>query len=251
MSRKGRRLKKRNTSKKGINILKLLQYFFIVLMIVSAIVIYKWWKDNMNNSKLLDNISQYVVKDNDKGYSINFNELKRINNETVGWIKVNGIDIEYPVVKHSDNEYYLNHSFDNSYNRAGWIFVDCSNKLDGTDKNIVIYGHNRRDGSMFARLNNILKEDWYNNENNKYVYFITDKEHIIYEVFSIYKIENEDYYIKTEFNSNEQFNEFINTIKARSVKDFNVDVTNKDKLLTLSTCADNNNYRVVLHAKRK
>jgi len=68
-------------------------------------------------------------------------------------------------------------------------------------------------------------------------------------VFSVYKIENEDYYIDTEFKKNE-FEEFIDTLKNRSIKDFNVDVSVEDSILTLSTCADNNKYRIVLHAKR-
>lgn len=65
-------------------------------------------------------------------------ELRRINPETVGWIKLENTNIEYPIVQTTDNSFYLNHSFDKSYNEAGWIFADYRNKLDGTDKNIVI-----------------------------------------------------------------------------------------------------------------
>ena len=163
-------------------------------------------------------------------------------------VKVNGTDIEYVIVQSKNNDYYLTHNIEKKYNKAGWVFADYRNKLDGTDKNIVIYGHNMKDNSMFATLENILKEEWYKKEENYIVEFITAKGSQKYQVFSTYKIKNEDYYIKTEFQDNE-FEEFINKIKNRSIKNFNIDITKEDNILTLSTCADNNKYRIVLHAK--
>ena len=71
-----------------------------------------------------------------------------------------------------------------------------------------------------------------------------------YEIFSIYQIEKEDYYIQTGFSTDADFQEFLNTIKKRSVKDLGVEVTSNDRILTLSTCGNNNNYRVVIHAKK-
>ena len=69
-------------------------------------------------------------------------------------------------------------------------------------------------------------------------------------MFSVYQIEEEDYYIQTNFNTEKEFSTFLETIKKRSKKDFNVDVNKEDNILTLSTCANNNKYRVVLHAKK-
>ena len=132
---------------------------------------------------------------------------------------------------------------------AGWIFADYKNKVDGTDKNLVIYGHNMRDDSMFGSLKNILNDDWHNEEENKYVTFVAENDNSIYEVFSVYQVADEDYYITTDFKDNE-FNDFIKTIKSRSKFDFGVDVNENDNILTLSTCANNNKYRVVLHAKK-
>lgn len=146
--------------------------------------------------------------------------------------------------------FYLKHSFDKSNNSAGWIFADYRNKFDGTDKNIIIYGHNMKDNSMFGSLKSVISEDWYNNEDNKYITLITENEIQIYEVFSVYQIEKEDYYIQTSFNSETNFNTFAQTIKKRSKKKFKVDVNKEDNILTLSTCANNNKYRVVLHAKK-
>lgn len=106
-----------------------------------------------------------------------------------------------------------------------------------------------RDNSMFGSLKDVIKEEWYNNEENKYVTFITESEQSIYEVFSVYQIEKEEYYLNTEFTDSE-FEEYLKIVKQRSVKDFNVELTNKDRILTLSTCANDNRYRVVLHARK-
>ena len=103
---------------------------------------------------------------------------------------------------------------------------------------------------MFGTLKKILDKDWYNNENNKYVTLVTEKGNFKYEVFSVYEIEKEDYYIKNRFNSGDEFEEFVKTVKERSIHDFETEVGRPDKILTLSTCADNNKYRVVLHAKK-
>ena len=128
--------------------------------------------------------------------------------------------------------------------------MDYKDKFDGTDNNMVIYGHNRRDGSMFGTLKNILTEEWQNNAENLIIPLITENEKSEYQVFSIYRIEKEEYYITTNFSTDKEFNDFINEIKSRSMKDFGIDVTEDDNILTLSTCANDNKYRVVLHAKK-
>ena len=237
--------------KKAI-LITLLSLIFVLGIIISIIYIAKWYLDNKENKELENKLANAVIieqESENKEYNINFEELKAINSETIGWLKVNGTDIEYAVVKTKNNSYYLNHNFERKYNIAGWIFADYKNNFNGTDKNIVIYGHNRKDGSMFGTLKNILKEEWYSNEENLIIDFITEKEQAKYQVFSVYKIKNEDYYINTEFKENE-FSTFIKTLKNRSIKDFEIEITENDSILTLSTCADNNKYRVVLHAKK-
>lgn len=249
---------KKNKSKKYKKaILNLVIYIMLLsILLYSGIKIYKWYKDKTNNSKIAEQIKHTVIveekneDENKKEYKIDFNKLKDQNNETVAWIKVNNTNVEYPVVKGTNNSFYLNHSFDKSNNSAGWIFADYRNKFDNTDKNIVIYGHNMKDNSMFGSLKNILNSDWYDNEENTNITLYTENEKCIYKVFSIYKIESEDYYIKTEFSDDNNFEQFVNTIKKRSIKEFNTDVSKDDNILTLSTCANNNKYRVVLHAKK-
>ena len=207
------------------------------------------WKLSVNENNKIKEIQEKKIKlEKDDKYNIDFKSLKKENPDTVAYIKVNNTNIDYIVVKGSDNEYYLNHNFNKEYNIAGWIFSDYNNKFDETDKNIVIFGHNMKDGSMFGTLNTILNEDWYKNKENKKVILVTEKNTYNYEVFSVYSIKPEDYYINTVFNNNE-FEEFIKTIQSRSVYDFKVDVSNSDKILTLSSCIGDGTKRVVLHAK--
>lgn len=237
-------------TKKIIWILLLL--IFIILAIISFINVIKWHLNNKENEDILEEISEAIKIDEtrENKYVIDFNKLKEQNSDTSAFIKVNGTNVEFPVVQTNNNNYYLTHNFNKEYNSAGWIFADYRNKLDGTDKNIIIYGHNTKGNTMFSSLNNILKEEWYNNEENYKIVFVTENEYLVYEVFSVYKIEKEDYYIQTDFEDEKAYTEFIETIKNRSIKDFNIETSSKDSILTLSTCANNNDYRIVLHGKK-
>lgn len=246
---------RKKQKKKNKNFFNGIIYLILIgLLVYSGIKIFKWNKENSNNNNITDKINEAVtVEKNSEGkedFNINFNTLKKQNEDTVAWIKVNNTNVKYPVVKAKDNSFYLTHSFDKSNNSAGWIFADYKNKFDDTDKNIVIYGHNRRDGSMFSSLKNALNLNWYNNDLNRNILLYTENKEYNYEIFSIYKIESEDYYIKTEFNDENDFEDFLNTITKRSVQDFGVNVSKDDSILTLSTCANNNKYRVVIHAKK-
>ena len=239
-------------------ILNIAIYLILFLILIcSGFKLYFWYKDKKNNDETTEQLKnnvklEKIKKDNSNNekYIVDFKKLKSENSDVVAYIKVNNTNIEYPIVKTSNNNFYLNHSFDKSKNSRGWIFADYKNKFDNTDKNIVIYGHNMRDESMFGSLKNILNEEWYNNAENKNITFLTEKGNYIYKVFSIYKIESEDYYIKTNFKNDEDYEKFLNTIKNRSIKNFDINLNINDKIITLSTCANNNKYRVVLHAKK-
>lgn len=215
-----------------------------------------WLYDNYKSSTVKKNYKDIQEKidktniDKLKPEEINIRELKNQNSDTVGWLKVNNTNISYPIVKTNDNDYYLNRSFDKSYNSAGWPFIDYRNKLDGTDKNIVIYGHNRRNGDMFGTLKKTLKEEWYTNKENHEILFITEKEKQRYQVYAVYEVLNEEYYINTQLDNN-TYNEFLNTVSRRSYYNFNVPLDTSRPTITLSTCSGNDKYRTVLHAIKK
>lgn len=181
--------------------------------------------------------------------SVNFSQLLEKNKDTVGWIRLEGTNINYPVVQTSNNDYYLNHAFNGSRNYAGWVFMDYRNNAINFDKNTIIYGHGRIDGTMFGSLKNIVKDNWYENTDNYVLKFSTPTENTLWQVFSVYTIEKESYYIKTEFESDDSYMEFLNTIANRSIYQFNASLNKNDKIITLSTCFQDNKHRVVLHAK--
>lgn len=251
--------------KKQNKINNVLLSFVVILLIgvliFSTIKVIKYIVDNNENEKIEEEISDLVEyieettnnaeqEENNNKYNIDFATLKEKNSDTVGYLKVNGTDVENVVVKGKDNSYYLKHNFNKEYNTAGWIFADYHNKLDGTDRNIIIYGHNMRNNTMFGTLKNVLNEEWKDVEENRFITFITEKDSYIYEVFSVYQIEAEDYYMSTDFKNNQEFLKFANTLKSRSKYNFDVDIKEEDSILTLSTCANNNKYRVIVHSVR-
>ena len=158
---------------------------------------------------------------------VDFSELKEKNNDTKGWLYVGGTNVNYPFVQHNNNKFYLNHSFDKKYNAAGWVFADYRNKLDGTDKNIIIYAHGRLNNAMFGSLKKIIKKKWYNNPDNHIVKISTENENTLWQVFSVYKIKSTNDYIQTEFFSDEEYLKFLQMLKNRSKFNFNTTVNEK------------------------
>lgn len=180
--------------------------------------------------------------------SVNFDDLLKINNETKGWIQVNGTNINYPFVQTSNNDYYLTHSYDKSYNQAGWVFMDYRNDTVNYDKNTILYAHGMNNKTMFGSLRNILSSSWYNNTNNHIIKLSTPTENTLWQVFSVYHIETTNDYIQTEFTSDEEYQTFLDMLKGRSAVTFDTSLNTTDKILTLSTCY-NKTDKVVMHAK--
>ena len=230
-------------------ILIVILFVFSFIFVFSLLNIIKWYQDNEKSKDMKDKIDEYTHIDPNKNtYDINFKELDKLNSDTIAYIIVNNTKISYPVVKTYDNDYYLRHGFDKNYSEAGWIFMDYKNQFDGTDKNIVIYGHGRLDGSMFGSLKKVLDEEWYSNKDNLTIRLITKKSKVIeYKIFSVYKIKEEEYYINTKFDDN-SFDEFVKTIKKRSIHQYEENMSQVNQVLTLSTCTIVDGYRFVVHA---
>ncbi len=256
--------------------LLVLLLFFSTIFIFSAFKVIEWLSDNNNTDKVIEKINNDVkvdeVKDNDNTevideeptepekvsdyfyyityplINVDFESLLKTNNETVGWINVNNTNINYPFVQGINNTYYLNHSFDKSYNSAGWVFMDYRNNKEMNNKNTILYAHGRIDKTMFGSLYKTQYPAWYQNKSNHIIRISTPSVNMSYQIFSVYKIEEESYYIQTDFTSDDVYLEFLNIIKKRSKYDFNVVLNESDKIITLSTCA-NDKERYVVHAK--
>ena len=217
----------------------------VIIMIYSIVNIALWYIGIKRNREINEEIHEIIDDDN----TIDFAKLKEKNSDIVGYLRVNNTNIDYIVVKGNDNKFYLRHNLYKEYSHPGWIFMDYHNKLDGNDRNIVIYGHNNKEGSMFGSLKNVLEKEWYENSNNHIINLVLEDKTLTYQVFSSYSINVEDYYINTSFKSKNDFKKFIQTLKNRSVYDYGVEIDDVDSILTLSTCTGNGKKRVALHAK--
>ena len=245
----------------------------LIIFILCIIKIILWYNDNQQVDKLNKNInSDKIIKEEksetaeninppenkDDDYwnyikmdmmSVDFNELKKKNSDTVGFIKVNGTNVNYPIVQTKDNSFYLTHAFDKSKNSAGWVFADYRNDMINFDRNTIIYGHSRSNQTVFGSLKKVLNSSWYSNKDNHIIKLSTPTENTLWQIFSIYSIKPESYYITTDFTDN-SFQKFLTTIKNRSEINFSGNVNTNDKILTLSTCKDSaGTTRLVIHAK--
>jgi sortase B len=180
--------------------------------------------------------------------NVDIKALKQQNPDTVGFISVAGTNINYPVVQTNNNDFYLNNSFRKQRNHAGWIFMDHRNNPSLIDQNTVIYGHARVDDTMFSTLKNILNTSWIDVRDNHVVRYVTETETMLFQVFSVYTVPVESYYIQTRFGD-KQYVDWLSTMQGRSKYDFRAPVNENDRILTLSTCYNNNDSRVVMQAK--
>ncbi|CEJ75539.1 peptidase C60B, sortase B,Sortase (surface protein transpeptidase),sortase, SrtB family,Sortase family (plasmid) [[Clostridium] sordellii] len=172
--------------------------------------------------------------------------LYSINNDFKFWLKVDNTNINYPVVQYKNNSFYLNHDFYKNISSSGSIFMDYRDNKDS--QNIILYGHNMKNKTMFNNLIKFKNENFFN-ENNK-IRIIKDNKEYIYEIFSVYTIDGEYNYLTTNFDTSQDFKKYIENIRSKSLFKSNVDVTDSDKIITLSTCSyEFDNARTVVHGK--
>lgn len=189
-------------------------------------------------------------QENSTSYNVNvdFDSLISTNPDTVAYIIVSGTNISYPVVQTDNNDYYLDHDFNHNYSIKGSIFADYRNTFDNLSLNTIIYGHHRLDNTMFGPLDNLFNEEYYQNNTNQIVLKTKDKTYT-FNIFSVYEIDPEVYYLTTSFISEDAYVNFLNTLKSRSIFNINETLDKDSKIITLSTCNTDNTGRLVVHAK--
>ncbi|HBA97412.1 MAG TPA: SrtB family sortase [Lachnospiraceae bacterium] len=171
-----------------------------------------------------------------------YRKMYKTNSDLAGWIVIDGTDINYPVVQSKIyQEFYLDHNFDGEEDEAGSIFVDARNDVFLPDDNIIIYGHNMKNGSMFGTLQHYLDKDYY--DSHSIVSFDTLYKHRIYKIAAVglSKISDESddtfkYYDFLNAEDKKSFKEYVKNIKSLEAYETGVDLKYGDKLVTLSTC---------------
>lgn len=188
-----------------------------------------------------DNINTDIDYDADSD-----SNLISANEDFKFWLKIDNTNIDYPVVQGKDNDFYLKHDFFKSKNASGSIFLDY--RVNNESKNTVIYGHNMKNGSMFANIE-LFKDEKFFNE-NKFITIEKNNKQYIYEIFSVYYLEGKNAdYLQCNFNSDEEFDNFIHHIKERSLFKSNKELNSND-IITLSTCSyEGKNFRTAVHAQ--
>lgn len=247
---------KKKLTKFILNICLLIGFVAIIYCVYSIINLYK---DNNSTKKMIEKIQLEVIekfpvtsakKDDNVtqtqesiDLTLDFEKLSKINNDTVAWIKVSGTNIDYPIVQTTNNDYYLNHSFDKTKNQNGWPFLNSDNAKDFSDHNTILFGHNTNGTTMFSQLKDIY--------NGKYgtsidIYIYLENEVIQYQVFSIYLEEPTNVSSISKFITSDIISKSIEKSKIK----FGIDVSDKDYILTLSTCNNVTDDRIIMQAKK-
>lgn len=242
---------------------------FLLIAIISGMMIYAHFKEANTQEELYESLAEIVEHNETETEPTEpsentepvilpeYAELYEQNGDIVGWITIPDTKINYPVMQSPDNpNFYLKHGFDKGYTDYGCPYVSEECDVNKPSDNLIIYGHNMKNGSMFSALNQFKSKDFW--EKHRTVYFNTLYEKQTYEIVAVFKTvvytDSADefrYYRFVDAKTPEPFDEYISEVKARAFYDTGVFAKYGDKLITLSTCEySNKNGRLVLVAKK-
>lgn len=241
---------------------KIVIYLLVVVLILCVVFIVKVYKDNKKQedvSKVLDSIkiNQEEITEEKTERMLQLGELKKENSDIVGWLEIEGTSINYPVLQGEDNDYYLRHTYKGEYSINGSIFLDKDYDFSIPSSNLLIYGHNNKNGKMFEELIQYKDEKFY--KAHPIIRFTTEKEDVEYEIIAVFKsrvyYQNETnvfrYYYFINAENEEEYNYYIEESKKASLYDTGKTAKYGEQLLTLSTCDySTENGRFVVVAKK-
>lgn len=228
----------------------------LIVFLVSGYKLYTIWKEYHDNKQVYDEVKEYKpkkVENKEDEYEFtkeDYDKLKSINSDFIGWIYIPNTNVDYPMVQTEDNDYYLSHNFYKEDNGGGCIFIASEiEEPFKSARNTIIHGHNMKDGSMFGSLVNFKDKEFF--DNNKIIYIGTEDGVHKYEIFSAYwqKVNDEPY--QYGFESDEKYVEYLNELKQKSAYTRDTaEFTANDKIITLSTCSyEVNDGRYLIHAR--
>ena len=256
MSKKENNNKKKNNS--GRILSNIILTLAIIVFAVSAIRLvtllvpyYKGEKDydSVKEIAIVTDTDEYdEFKDEDENrFKVDFDKLKELNSDTIGWIRFDEPSIiSYPVVKSHDNKEYLTKTFTDNDNKLGSIFVDMNNKPDFKDKNTIIYGHNMRVGNqMFSQIRKYGDNKFRDEYPYFYIYTPDNKEHK-YRVFAAGVVKETADNYQINFENDDEFESFLDLCRKLNY-DTSVELDKDSKIITLSTCTCvNDNERFIV-----
>lgn len=218
----------------------------IVLIVFSLYKIVPYFMDEWKTKKFSDDIQRIAIT-NGKESPIDFDALKKINQETVAWLYAPDTKINNVVAQGKDNRYYLHHLLNGTKANAGTLFVDAKNKGDFSDWNTIIYGHHMKNGTMFGGLKKYEDQKYYNKHKDMYLY--TPKKNYKLQLIAGYTTDTKNR-VYNVVQTKEERDEILREARQQSDFSSNVKVDVEDRLVTLSTCAyDFQEARYVVIAK--
>lgn len=240
MKKKPKHIKEDSKLKKVL--LLILSIIFILSIGYMCNYFYNNYKERKDNANILNKIENIEIAEEKDERITKLNELQKENNEIIGWIEIEGTNINYPILQSTDNEFYLTHNYKKEKSTSGSLFLDKDFDLENGSSNYLIYGHRNKQGLMFEDLLKYAKEDFY--KEHKQIRFTTLKEDSIYEVLAVFYsrvyYEKEEnvfrYYYFVNARNEKEYNDFIKESKKASIYDTGVNAIYGEQLLTLSTC---------------
>lgn len=237
--------------KKIINIIEII---LVIILLASLYRIYDYNKNDKAFKSATREVQEKFEKEEVKADSKTKEKekrdqeaIKRIEGlrkeypSIVGWIRVGGTEIDYPIVKGNDNDYYLNHNYKDEYNVFGAIFMDYRNKEDLSDQNTIIYGHNNQRAGNFKDLHKYEDKDFFNEDRFIEIYSLSGYKK--YKVFAVYNADPYDKFRSPSY-SEEEGKKLLAYIKERNLVSGVMPEEIKD-ILTLQTCSPGDTRLVV------
>lgn len=258
-------MKKEKTLKSNKKVKIILSvFFFICLLLAVSYLVYSFNNSNKNKS-LYDDLQQDVIPDEttnelaqvNNGFIDKVKELQQENADVKGWIRIDDTSINYPLLQTDNNNYYLTHNYKKEKSSYGSIFINCNCNIKNENANVIIYGHDMKDGQMFKELLKYQDKAFY--EQHPIIKITTDESEEDYEIICTFKsrvfYQDEKnvfrFYHYFDFENENQYNEYINNCKKIQLYDTGKTASYGEQLITLVTCEySQENGRMVVVAKK-
>ncbi len=228
-------------------------FIFAAFKLISILLEYKKGNDIYNNIEgnvLEDTPVNIPIGEDDQEVTIpfvyNHKALLDINSDGLGFLYVPSVDIRLPIAQTTDNDFYLTHTFDKTYNGNGCLFEDyrITDKLQSS--HVIIYGHNMNSGAMFGTLSKYETPSFYQTEGNDVFYIYTEDVIRKYKIFTVYITDPVSDTYTFNFNTLTGLREYAKNVQAESLYNTGVDVSDTTQVVTFSTCTNNSKQRLIV-----